>query len=208
MRNRVWIVLAVCVCCGLVVADCLAQPPQRGPGRRGGGPGGPGGPAGFMRMIPVLAALDADQDGEISASEIDNAVAALRTLDKNNDGKLTAEEIRPQFAGRRPGGPGGPDGFRGQRGGPEGREGRRGPDATRTFVERLISFDKNDDGQLTKDELPEPMQRMFVRGDTNKDGFLSEDEITEISKRIGDRRGRRGGQRSRPDRPQRPEEEL
>jgi hypothetical protein len=35
-----------------------------------------------MRSNPVLIALDADHDGEISATEIENAPAALRTLTK------------------------------------------------------------------------------------------------------------------------------
>jgi|CZKS01.1.fsa_nt_gi hypothetical protein len=52
----------------------------------------------FMRLHPVLAALDADHDGEISASEILNAPAALLTLDKNRDGQLTEGELLPDPA--------------------------------------------------------------------------------------------------------------
>ena len=63
---------------------------------------------------PLVAALDANGDGEISAEEMANASAVLRTLDKNRDGKLTSEELRP--AGRGPGGPGGRRGPR-RRGG-------------------------------------------------------------------------------------------
>jgi Ca2+-binding EF-hand superfamily protein len=47
----------------------------------------------FMRLHPVLAALDANHDGEISASEILNAPAALLALDKNRDGQLTEGEL-------------------------------------------------------------------------------------------------------------------
>jgi hypothetical protein len=43
---------------------------------------------------PIIAALDANGDGVIDASEINNAPAALRKLDKNGDGKLTREELR------------------------------------------------------------------------------------------------------------------
>jgi hypothetical protein len=50
---------------------------------------------GFMRIHPVLAALDRNGDGEISGSEIRNAAAALRTLDANGDGKLVEVEVRP-----------------------------------------------------------------------------------------------------------------
>jgi len=49
----------------------------------------------FMRLNPVLAALDADHDGQISAAEIENSSAALRTLDKNRDGSLTPDELLP-----------------------------------------------------------------------------------------------------------------
>lgn len=57
---------------------------------------------GFMRFHPVLAALDSDHDGEISAAEIDNAPAALKSLDKNGDGMLTEEELLPlRAAGKR-----------------------------------------------------------------------------------------------------------
>jgi Ca2+-binding EF-hand superfamily protein len=49
----------------------------------------------FMRVHPVLAALDADHDGVISSSEIKRAPAALWTLDKNVDGRLTIDELLP-----------------------------------------------------------------------------------------------------------------
>lgn len=44
---------------------------------------------------PIVAALDADGDGVISAAEIANAPAALLKLDRNRDGKLTPDEYRP-----------------------------------------------------------------------------------------------------------------
>ena len=56
-----------------------------------------------MRVLPILTALDADGNGEISAEEIEDAVAALKKLDKNKDDKLTAEELRPSFGGNRSG---------------------------------------------------------------------------------------------------------
>jgi Ca2+-binding EF-hand superfamily protein len=52
----------------------------------------------FMRVHPVLAALDTNHDGEISEYEIRNAAAALRTLDANGDGKLVENEVRPDAA--------------------------------------------------------------------------------------------------------------
>ena len=50
---------------------------------------------GFMRLHPVLATLDADHDGVISAAEIANAPAALKRLDLNYDHRLTASELLP-----------------------------------------------------------------------------------------------------------------
>jgi len=84
-----------------------AQRPDDRP-RGPGGPDrrGPGGGQGRSRN-PVVLALDADGDGELSPSEIARAVAALKTLDKNGDGNLSREEIRPADGGRP--GPGRPD---------------------------------------------------------------------------------------------------
>jgi hypothetical protein len=50
---------------------------------------------GFMRLHPVLAALDADRGGAISAAEIGNSPAALRKLDRDGDGSLIAPEVLP-----------------------------------------------------------------------------------------------------------------
>ena len=72
-------------------------------GARQGQPGAGG--ASRMLMLPIIAALDANKDGEISAEEIKNATAALSKLDSDKDGKLSREEIMPQFgaAGGQPG---------------------------------------------------------------------------------------------------------
>jgi hypothetical protein len=49
----------------------------------------------FMGFHPVMAVLDANGDGEISAQEIVRAAAALKELDINGDGYLTADELIP-----------------------------------------------------------------------------------------------------------------
>ena len=76
----------------------------------GRGPGGPGGPGGRGRgggpPDPAWNALDTDHDGEISAAEINNAVASLKTLDKNGDGQITEDEVALPAGGRAPAGRG------------------------------------------------------------------------------------------------------
>ena len=196
-------VLAGIVALALVTDLLMAQPPQRQqrPGfRQGGGPGGPGGQPGMGRGMqggmrggmmggmqpmrpPLMIALDTDNDGEISAEEIARAAKALKTLDKNGDGKLTAEEIRPPFAGMPPRDPGqdGPP----PRGPGQGGFGQGGPGqgAPAGIAERIMSMDKNKDGKVTKDEMPEPMQRMLNVADTNKDGAIDKEEAQAMGQR-------------------------
>jgi hypothetical protein len=49
------------------------------------------------------------------------------------------------------------------------------------LVDRIMAYDKNGDGKISKDELPERMQHLIAMGDTNKDGFLDEDEIRKLA---------------------------
>ncbi|MCX7427814.1 MAG: class I SAM-dependent methyltransferase [Planctomycetia bacterium] len=115
---------------------CLA--PAQAPVPAGGGrQAEPPRPSGDFRppAIPLMTALDKDQNGEISAAEIQDATAALKKLDANGDGKLSGDELRPRFAGRR--GPGSPDGP----GGPPSRTGRRGADLASSFDSTTLPKD-------------------------------------------------------------------
>jgi hypothetical protein len=144
----------------------------------------------FVRRMlppPLVATIDANHDGTISADEIANAPAALKGLDKNNDGALQVEELRPkppEGAGEGQGGehrgpgehhpkgprPGGP--------GPDGEGNFHPPvppvikaldangdktvsaDEIANASNALKTLDKNGDGQLTKEEMrPEPPPR-------------------------------------------------
>lgn len=49
------------------------------------------------------------------------------------------------------------------------------------IVERIMSYDKNGDGKVTVDELPERMQHLVAMGDTNKDGALDRDEVRKLA---------------------------
>jgi hypothetical protein len=76
----------------------------------------------------------------------------------------------------------------------------RGPSVDEV-VERIMALDKNKDGKVTKDELPERMQGLIARGDTNKDGALDQDEVRKLAATLArdgaafglGGRGRRGG---------------
>lgn len=108
MKNKL-IVAALALASGALFVT--AQNPPNAP------EGAPRGPRMFGG--PLMDALDANKDGELDATEISNATAALKKLDKDGDGKLSAEELRPvrPGGGRGPGGPGAPDGRRGGQGG-------------------------------------------------------------------------------------------
>lgn len=193
--RRITVALFSMTAIAMLASYAMSQQPgesERGPGaRRGPGDRGPGGPP----PNPIAEALDADKNHEISKTEIENAATALKKLDRNKDGKLTEDELRPV------GGPGGPGrGGPGDRGpGGRGRRGGQGGDSN-DYLERLLSFDKNKDGKVSKDELPERMHGILERLDENKDGVLEKSELEKVAARFGqeDRGDRRpDGRRDR-----------
>jgi Ca2+-binding EF-hand superfamily protein len=138
-------------------------------------PPGPGRGRGMERSFgppadPVIKVLDADQDGEISSAEIDNASAALMTLDTNGDGVLSRDELCPE----RPEAPNGdnvtePPGLgRGHRMGPPG-----------DLILRILDTDH--DGTLSATEIDNASS--ILQGlDTNGDGELTRDEFCPAGK--------------------------
>lgn len=133
---------------------------------------GPGGP----QVRPVLQALDADHDGTLSAVEIANAPKVLKTLDKNGDGQLDSLEYLPSQTN-----PADAD-----------------PEA---LVARLMVLDRNGDGILTVDEIPDRLKPLMDKADTNHDGKLTADELRAYAKVQSQPKGRsmRGGQPTRMD---------
>jgi hypothetical protein len=110
-------------------------------------------PSPYFRMMPVLMALDTDQDGIISASEIANSAVALLTLDKNHDNKLSAEEC----------GLGTPH--------PSG--------AGLVFMKLhpvLAALDANHDGEISASEILNAPAALLSL-DKNRDGQLTEGEL-------------------------------
>jgi len=100
--RKILMALSLVAATSVLTLGVLAQPPGEAP------PGFQGGPRGPFRPMrpPVMAAVDADGNGELSAQEIAAASQALKKLDKDGNGSLSRAELRPQFGGR--GGPGRP----------------------------------------------------------------------------------------------------
>jgi hypothetical protein len=129
--------------------------------------------------MPIMGAIDADHDHEISSKELKNASVALLTLDRNRDGKLSRDEIQPQGGPanmRGPGGPGGPGGGRpgGPPGGPGG--GRPGGPGGQGPPPVLAALDQNRDGELSSKEISSAAESLKIL-DRNGDGRLTEDEF-------------------------------
>ncbi len=105
---------------------------------------------------PVMAVLDADKNGELSAAEIANASAALLTLDADADGVLSAKELRPTP--------------------PEAPKEGEKPEPG----DHIMRLDADEDGYVTFEEFTAPfttkMKEVFASIDTSKDEKIDKDE--------------------------------
>jgi Ca2+-binding EF-hand superfamily protein len=110
-------------------------------------------PKEFFRRSPVLDALDADHDGRIAPEEIINAPKLLAAVDKNHDGQLDAVECGWNSPLR----------------------------TTDQLVQSLMSFDRNQDGKLQRQEMPRFMLQPFDRADVARHGVLTGDEIRNLA---------------------------
>ncbi|MCW5557533.1 MAG: hypothetical protein KIT22_06860 [Verrucomicrobiae bacterium] len=148
---------------------------------------------------PLVAALDANQDGVLDATEIAKAATALATLDTNADGQISREELRPQSRGGRPGGSGGPA-PEGQ-GGPGGprRSGGGGPGFGFGGGPLADVLDANQDGTLDATEIANAPTALATL-DANSDGQLTREELQPQRPEGGPARGgKRGPRAQRPD---------
>jgi hypothetical protein len=73
---------------------------------------------------------------------------------------------------------------------------RPAPISVDDIVERIMAFDKNRDGKVTKDELPERMHHLITLGDTNKDSALDRDEVKKLAATLATAPGGFGGARA------------
>lgn len=138
--------------------------------------------------FPFIKVLDEDGNGRLNKQELSKAVEHFDKLDINGDGELDISEVTGfgGFRGRPDGGPD-PRGMDPQ-GGSQFMPGRRpdirdpsarpsgGPDP-RAMFKRI---DKNGDGYLSLEELPEGMQTVFDRIDRDQDSRISEDEFSGV----------------------------
>lgn len=67
--------------------------------------------------------------------------------------------------------------------------------AVKKMVDRMMAFDKNKDGKLSKDEITDRrLLRVFERADADKDGVVTKEELTALAVSMtGEQGGRRGG---------------
>ena len=155
----------------------------------------------------VFTQLDKNNDGILVADEIPEAQQRffdrlIRTGDQNEDGKLSKAEYAATLKndeqpagdpGRGPGRPGDrrPGAGFGQPGGQfQGR----------MTAEAFARMDRNNDGKLTKDEIPEQARerfaQMFERLGTDS---IDLERFQALSRQGGDRPGQRGDLAQRPD---------
>jgi len=166
--NKMFFGLVLAASCCMVNHDAIAQPGGFGGfGRRGRFNGFGVGPGEMVRRTPVLAALDANEDGEISLKEIDAGPSALAKLDKNGDGKLADDELRPDFGGRGGGGP---------RGGFGGGPGGGMMAMMLRMMPWMTALDTDKDGAISKQEIANCSATLKTL-DKDKNGKLTEDEL-------------------------------
>lgn len=179
-KSILWLAVALGVTL-VLVAGGTAQPP----GKRKGGPDGRPGKRGQARgqtLEQTVAALKlSDKDKETATTAVKAYKEDLRKvtelaraglLMKVKD-VLTAEEYKKvkEVTARAPRGPIG-----------VGRG--RGRGTAEDLVERLMAFDKNKDGKVTRDELPERLHDLLDKGDLNKDGALDREEIEKLARYV------------------------
>ena len=134
----------------------------------GGGRFGDAGGRGRGAMVDRMTTLDANEDGVITRDEVPEPMRdRFDRIDTNGDGMLETDELENVP--------------------PPGR-GRGGPGFDP--VERLRQFDADQDGRLTREELPSRMERLLDRFDANGDDVIDTDELEAMRGRM-DRRPRR-----------------
>jgi Ca2+-binding EF-hand superfamily protein len=152
-----------------------------------------------------LRANDKDGDGKLALNEWPISSRSPMEVDTNGDQFIDLEELTQFFATRiredRPHGErapkGPPDAAPGAPPGPpDGAPGQDGAPQDRPFVREMAQgilqrLDKNGDGRLTPDEIPQQSRLDLSKADKNGDGAIDLSELTLV---IAERAPREGGE--------------
>lgn len=145
-------------------------------------------------VLKIFDKIDADQDGNITPAELMKSARSLfiskqsksvkgkaKDNKDNKDNKASQSKKKPVKKEQK--------GSRSEESGQAAMPGQRGPfgfawrgksriggfgSALPFLLER---FDRNNDGKLTEDEVPEPMWRMVKRYDSDADNVISRKEV-------------------------------
>jgi hypothetical protein len=183
MKSWLWLTFAFAITLSLTGVAMTQPPGKGGKGPKDGPPPGKG-----PKLEKIIDDLQLTDEQLEKAHEVlkahDQRMRKLideahRELLRQMKGVLTEsqyatfkDELERAPFGPPPGGPGGPKG-----GAPRGV-------SADELVEHVMSFDKNKDGKVTRDELPERMHYLIEQGDTNNDGALDRDEIRRLAERM------------------------
>ena len=144
----------------------------------------------------LFTKLDRDGDGVLTREEVGDENARMfqrlvRRGDKNQDGKLGRDEflaaVKETAEQGEPNNPQRPDAR------PDQNPDRRPPPQ-----QVIRQFDKDGDGKLSKDEMPERMRENMERIDTDRDGFVTVEELQSAFRAMARTRNESG---TPPDRP-------
>lgn len=147
---------------------------------------------------------DQNGDGRVTSDEVEPGPGAQiwQNADQDGDGAVTKEELNramEQFRNRFGGGPGGPGGPGGSGFGGNGGFGGRGGGEQ---MGRLMQNDKNGDGKLSPQEVPQNLMPLLRGADQDQDGLLDARELAMAARRAGGRMNAGlGGGRGPGDRP-------
>lgn len=163
-----------------------AEPPPVPAPPKGDAPLPPAPPqADTARGARMVARFDKDADGQLSKAELPEFLTGwIAELDKDGNGFLTVTELDAMPMPPRGDGPGmgPPDGM----GGPGRGEGRGDGMGRAVFADPAQLFsrlDANQDGKVTKEELPERLAERLLAADLDKDGSLTLDELRQAGEK-------------------------